>query len=110
MEDRFGLPQGTLNLLNRRVVAFRPIHGYTVARRLGRMSRQAPRLEEESHYPIFGRPKYRGVLTSSSQPAETMRESNFCELSFQGRPLFIRETQKGRCTGFILKRTLEGTS
>ena len=33
-EDRFDLPQGTLDLLIMRVVAFGPIHGYAIAQRI----------------------------------------------------------------------------
>ena len=40
-EDKFDLPQGTLDLLIMRVVALGPIHGYAIAQRIQQMSRES---------------------------------------------------------------------
>jgi len=47
-EDRFDLPQGTLDLLVMRVVALGPIHGYAITQRIQQMSREALQVRQGS--------------------------------------------------------------
>jgi len=47
-ENRFDLPQGTLDLLIMRVVALGPIHGYAIAQRIQQMSREALQVQQGS--------------------------------------------------------------
>ena len=45
-DDRFDLPQGTLDLLIMRVVALGPIHGYAIAQRIQQISRSEEHTSE----------------------------------------------------------------
>jgi PadR family transcriptional regulator, regulatory protein PadR len=111
-EDRFDLPQGTLDLLIMRVVAFGPIHGYAIAQRIQQMSREALQVQQGSLYPALHRLEYRKLLTASWQASETGREAKLYELTARGRVALKAETKNWKrlteVVGLILKGTMEG--
>jgi PadR family transcriptional regulator, regulatory protein PadR len=113
-EDKFDLPQGTLDLLIMRVVALGPIHGYAIAQRIQQMSREALQIQQGSLYPALHRLEYKKLLTAKWQPSETGREAKFYELTSKGRAHLKTETENwNRLTdvvGLILKGTLKGVS
>jgi PadR family transcriptional regulator PadR len=113
-EDKFDLPQGTLDLLIIRVVALGPIHGYSIAQRIQQMSREALQIQQGSLYPALHRLEYKKLLTAKWQLSETGREAKFYELTAQGRAHLKSETENwNRLTNvvdLILKGTLEGVS
>jgi PadR family transcriptional regulator len=110
-DDKFDLPQGTLDLLIMRVVALGPIHGYAIAQRIQQMSRDALQIQQGSLYPALHRLEYKKFLTSQWKPSETGREAKFYELTAKGRTRLKAETENwARLTGIvalILKGTLE---
>lgn len=111
-DDKFDLPQGTLDLLIMRVVALGPIHGYAIAQRIEQMSREALQVQQGSLYPALHRLEYKKFLASHWKPSETGREAKFYELTAKGRTYLKTETENWmRLTdvvGLILKETLEG--
>jgi PadR family transcriptional regulator, regulatory protein PadR len=113
-EDRFDLPQGTLDLLVMRVVALGSIHGYAIAQRIQQMSREALQVQQGSLYPALHRLKYKKLLTAEWRPSETGREAKFYELTAKGRA--HKKTQTDNCkrltdvVGLLLKGTWEGIS
>jgi PadR family transcriptional regulator, regulatory protein PadR len=111
-EDKFDLPQGTLDLLILRVVAMGPIHGYAIAQRIQQMSRDALQVQQGSLYPALHRLEYKNLLSARWQASETGREAKFYELTAEGRRHLRAETENwARLTdvvGLILKGTLEG--
>jgi PadR family transcriptional regulator PadR len=113
-ENRFDLPQGTLDLLIMRVVALGPIHGYAIARRIQQMSREALQVQQGSLYPALHRLEYKKLLSSNWQPSETGREAKFYELTSKGRAHLKAETKNWKrltdMVGLILKGTVEGVS
>ena len=113
-ENRFDLPQGTLDLLIMRVVALGPIHGYAIAQRMQQMSREVLQVQQGSLYPALHRLEYRKILTASWKPSETGREAKFYELTAKGRAHLKTETENWKrltdVVGLILKGTLEGIS
>jgi PadR family transcriptional regulator, regulatory protein PadR len=113
-QNRFDLPQGTLDLLIMRVVALGPIHGYAIAQRIQQMSREALQVQQGSLYPALHRLEYRKLLASRWQPSETGREAKFYELTVKGRAHLRTETENWKrltdVVGLILKGTLEGIS
>jgi PadR family transcriptional regulator PadR len=113
-ENRFDLPQGTLDLLVMRVVALGPIHGYAIAQRIEQMSHEALQVQQGSLYPALHRLEYKKLLSSNWRPSETGREAKFYELTAKGRAYLKAETENwNRLTdvvGLILKGTLEGIS
>ncbi|HSY69016.1 MAG TPA: PadR family transcriptional regulator [Edaphobacter sp.] len=113
-EDKFDLPQGTLDLLIMRVVALGPIHGYAIAQRIQQMSREALQVQQGSLYPALHRLEYKKLLAGTWKPSETGREAKFYELTAKGRTHLKTESENWRrltdVVGLILKGTLEGTS
>ncbi len=113
-EDRFDLPQGTLDLLIMRVVALGPIHGYAIAQRIQQMSREALQVQQGSLYPALHRLEYKKLLTATWKPSETGREAKFYELTARGRAYLKTETENWKrlteLVGLIFKGTAEGIS
>jgi PadR family transcriptional regulator PadR len=110
-DDKFDLPQGTLDLLIMRVVALGPIHGYAISQRIQQMSHDALQVQQGSLYPALHRLEYKKLLVSRWKPSETGREAKFYELTAKGRTHLKTETENwGRLidlVGLILKGTLE---
>ena len=113
-EDRFDLPQGTLDLLILRVIALGPIHGYAIAQRIQQMSREALQVQQGSLYPALHRLEFKKLLVANWRPSETGREAKYYELSAKGRLHLKAETENWKrltdVVGLILKGTLEGIS
>jgi len=113
-EDKFDLPQGTLDLLIMRVVALGPIHGYAISQRIQQMSREALRIQQGSLYPALHRLEYKKFLTATWRASETGREAKYYELTAKGRVHLKAETENWKrltdVVGLILKGTLEGIS
>lgn len=114
IEDRYDLPQGTLDLLILRVVALGPIHGYAIAQRIQQMSREALQIQQGSLYPALHRLEYKKLLASTWKSSDTGREAKFYELTAKGRNQLKTETENWKrlteLVGLILKGTLEGVS
>jgi PadR family transcriptional regulator PadR len=79
------LPQGTLDLLILKVIAFGPVHGYAIAQRLEQVSRGVVQVPEGSLYPALHRLENRGHLTADWKQTETGREAKFYRLTRKGR-------------------------
>ena len=113
-ENKFDLPQGTLDLLIMRVVSLGSIHGYAIAQRIQQMSREALQIQQGSLYPALHRLEYKKFLMAKWQPTETGREAKFYELTARGRAYLKEETENWKrltdVVGLILKGTLEGVS
>lgn len=113
-DNRFDLPQGTLDFLIMRVVALGPIHGYAIAQRIRQMSREALQIQQGSLYPALHRLEYKKLLSAKWRASETGREAKFYDLTDKGRAHLEGETENwNRLTGLvglILKGTAEGLS
>ena len=92
-EDRFDLPQGTLDLLIMRVVALGSIHGYAIAQRIQQMSRDALQVQQGSLYPALHRLEYKKLLAATWKPSETGREAKFYQLTKTGEAQLRTETE-----------------
>jgi PadR family transcriptional regulator, regulatory protein PadR len=79
------LPQGTLDLLILKAVAFEPVHGYAIAQRLEQVSRGVVRVPEGSLYPALHRLENRGFLAADWKKTDTGREAKFYRLTRKGR-------------------------
>lgn len=113
-DNKFDLPQGTLDLLIMRVVALGPIHGYAIAQRIQQISLEALQVQQGSLYPALHRLEYKKLLAASWQPSDTGREAKFYELTGRGRAYLKAETENWKrltdVVGLILKGTVEGIS
>ena len=85
MPAKSDLPQGTLDLLNLKVVALGPVHGYAIAQRLQHVSRDVVQVPQGSLYPALHRLENRGLLTADWKETETGRDAKFYRLTRKGR-------------------------
>jgi PadR family transcriptional regulator, regulatory protein PadR len=83
---------GTLDMLVLKVLDDGPLHGYAIAVRLERMSREVLSVEEGSLYPALYRMERRGWLSSSWSVTDTGRRARFYKLTKSGRSQLEAET------------------
>jgi transcriptional regulator len=83
---------GTLDMLVLKVLDNGPLHGYAIAVRLERMSKDVLSVEEGSLYPALYRMERRGWLASSWALSETGRRARFYRLTKTGRVQLDAET------------------
>ena len=83
---------GTLDMLVLKVLEGGPLHGYAIAVRLERLSRDVLNVEEGSLYPALYRMERRGWLGSSWALTETGRRARFYKLTKTGRAQLEAET------------------
>jgi PadR family transcriptional regulator len=79
------LLQGTLDLLILKVVALAPSHGYAIAQRLQRISKDFFQVHQGSLYPALHRLEDRGWLEAEWKQSETGRDAKFYALTKKGR-------------------------
>jgi PadR family transcriptional regulator, regulatory protein PadR len=92
MAAKSELPQGTLDLLILKIVAFGPVHGYAIAQRLEQISRGVVQVPQGSLYPALHRLENRGLLTADWKETETGREAKFYRLTPKGQAQLQSET------------------
>jgi PadR family transcriptional regulator PadR len=83
---------GTLDMLVLKVLDNGPLHGYAIAVRLERMSKDVLSVEEGSLYPALYRMERRGWLASTWAVSETGRRARFYKLTKSGRAQLEAET------------------
>jgi PadR family transcriptional regulator PadR len=83
---------GTLDMLVLKVLEGGPLHGYAVAVRLERTSKDVFNVEEGSLYPALYRMERRGWLASGWAMTETGRRARFYRLTKAGRAQLDAET------------------
>src|SRR5262245_25666882 len=93
---------GTLDMLVLKVLEDGPLHGYAIAVRLERMSRDVLSVEEGSLYPALYRMERRGWLSSAWAVTDTGRRARFYKLTRSGRAQLVAETESWtRLTGAV---------
>ena len=83
---------GTLDMLVLKVLDSGPLHGYAIAVRLERMSKEVLNVEEGSLYPALYRMERRGWLASAWKLTDTGRRARFYKLTKVGRTQLEAET------------------
>jgi PadR family transcriptional regulator PadR len=96
MNAKSDLPQGTLDLLILKTVAFGPVHGYAIAQRLQQVSRDVVQVPQGSLYPALHRLENRGLLTADWKDTETGRQAKFYRLTRKGRAQLETESASWR--------------
>ena len=76
---------GTLDMLVLKLLEAGALHGYAIAVRLERMSREVLSVEEGSLYPALYRMERRGWLASTWAVTDTGRRARFYKLTKTGR-------------------------
>jgi transcriptional regulator len=100
--DKADLLQGTLDLLILQVASLGPLHGYAIAQRLNRISREALQVQQGSLYPALHRLEKRGWLRAEWRTTESGREAKFYALTAAGRKrLEVERTEWSRLSQAI---------
>lgn len=84
---------GTLDMLVLKVLEDGPLHGYAIALRLERLSKQVLQVEEGSLYPALYRMESRGWLSSEWAATDTGRRARFYRLTRRGRAQLAAERE-----------------
>jgi transcriptional regulator len=82
--SRFPIPQGTLDMLILQILLLEPAHGYGIAHRLQRVSREAVQVNQGSLYPALHRMEQKGWVRAEWRQSETGREAKFYSLTRAG--------------------------
>lgn len=84
-EERFPLPQGTLDLLILKTLALEPLHGWAVSERLQQISREAVQVGQGSLYPALHRLERSGRIRAHWRTTDNNRRAKYYELTRAGR-------------------------
>lgn len=87
------LLHGALDMLVLKTLADGPLHGYAIALRLERLSKDILAVEEGSLYPALYRMEARGWLASEWSVSDTGRRARFYKLTRTGRTQLAAETE-----------------
>jgi PadR family transcriptional regulator len=99
---------GTLDMLVLKVLDSGPLHGYAIAVRLERMSKDVLSVEEGSLYPALYRMERRGWLASAWALTETGRRARFYKLTRTGRAQLEAETASWQRLTTAVSHVLNG--
>ncbi len=84
---------GALDMLVLKVLADGRLHGYAIALRLERLSKEILAVEEGSLFPALDRLESRGWLSTEWAVTDTGRRARFYRLSRAGRTQLAAETE-----------------
>ena len=77
--------QGTLDLLILKALSLEPMHGWGIAYRIQRLSRDSFRIGQGSLYPALRRCENRGWVTSYWRTTENNRIARYYDLTAAGK-------------------------
>ncbi len=83
--EKGDLLQGTLDMLVLQTLAGGPLHGYAIANRIQRSSKDLLTVEEGSLYPALHRMERRGWLAAEWGLSEANRKAKYYRLTAAGR-------------------------
>ncbi len=102
------LPQGTLDMLVLRVLAGDPLHGYAIAQRIRRISRDVVKVPQGTLYPALHRLENRKLLAAEWKASETGREAKYYRLTAKGRAQLKTESDSWERLAEAVKAILHG--
>ncbi len=85
MPQSTDLLQGTLDLLILQTLALEPMHGWGVAQRIQRLSKDVLQIGQGSLYPALYRLEYKGWIRSEWKTTENNRRAKFYRLTTTGK-------------------------
>ena len=88
--------QGTLDLLILKALSLGPMHGWGIAGRIQRMSRDTFQIGQGSLYPALHRYERRGWVTSYWRTTENNRIAKYYDLTAPGRRALGEEIARWR--------------
>jgi PadR family transcriptional regulator PadR len=105
--DKADVLQGTLILLVLRTLeTLGPLHGYGIARRIEKISKDVLQLNQGTLYPALLRIEQEGWISSKWGPSETNRRARFYSITAGGRKQLAKETEQWRRMSSTIERFL----
>lgn len=101
------LLQGTLDLLILKILALGPNHGWDIAQRITRISREGLSTSQGSLYPALHRLEQRGDVRSEMVQTENNRRARVYRLTEAGRKRLRQETRDWEHFVVSMRRVLE---
>src|SRR5690349_24767568 len=96
MDERIGLPQGTLDLLILKALALGPQHGWAISERIQQISSDVLQVQQGSLYPALHRLERKGWIRARWGTSENNRRAKYYELTRSGRKQLDDETAAWR--------------
>src|ERR671930_127034 len=106
-EDRFELPQGTLEVLILKTLALEPRHGWAISERLHQISSATLDIRQGSLYPALHRLERRGWIKAQWGTSENNRRAKYYELTRRGRARLEAQTAAWRKLSAAIAQVLE---
>ena len=106
-EERFELPQGTLELLILKTLALAPLHGWAISERLHQISSATLDIRQGSLYPALHRLERRGWIRAWWATSENNRRAKYYELTRRGRARLEAQTAAWRRLSVAIAQVLE---
>ena len=107
LENRFELPQGTLDLLILKTLALGPRHGWAISERLHQISSATLTIRQGSLYPALHRLERRGWIKSRWGSSDNNRRAKYYELTARGRAGLKTEISAWRKLNAVVSQVLE---
>ena len=85
------LVQGTLDLLILKIIALEPRHGWAIAQRIRRMSREVLQVGQSALYPALHKLEQQGWIRSEWAVSENGRRAKYYTLTRAGRKALAQE-------------------
>jgi len=100
--EKLDLPQGTLDLLILKTLAFESQHGWALSERVQQISKDVLQIQQASLYPALHRLGRRGWIKARWGASENNRRARYYQLTAAGRKqLAIEMSQFERVIGAI---------
>jgi transcriptional regulator len=106
-DDRFELPQGTLDLLILKALALGPRHGWAIAERLHQISRETLEIRQGSLYPALHRLERRGWVKARWGTSDNNRRAKYYDLTRRGRAHLETQTAAWRKLSVVVAQVLD---
>ena len=106
-DKRIDLPQGTLDLLILRTLAFEPQHGWAISERIQQISSDVLLIQQGSLYPALHRLERRGWIKAKWGTSENNRRAKYYELTKTGRQQLEREADSWRKLAAAVAKIIE---
>jgi PadR family transcriptional regulator, regulatory protein PadR len=87
------LIQGTLDLLILKTISLEPAHGWSIAKRIQQVSRDALQVTQGALYPALHRLEQQGWIRGEWRATETGREAKYYALTRAGRNQLTKELE-----------------
>jgi transcriptional regulator len=92
MSKPVDLVQGTLDLLILKILALKPMNGWSISQRLNELSSDVLQVSDGSLYPALHKLEHEGWISAEWKPSENNRRAKFYSLTPLGKKALRRET------------------